>query len=199
MSRLFDSYYKQYDSFMKVFGLDDNAAIINQVKQFAPDRRLSICDIGGGTGLLAHALIELGHEVTIIDPSTKLTEIAGRRNPGVIIINEPFETCANPSLRRGYDLIILRDCFHHIEDQALTLAQIYRSLKAGGSVMIQEFSPRSVSARMIFRFERCCREKVYPVLPERLAEMMTQAGFRHEMIAINRRDYILTGAKKINE
>lgn len=192
-SILFDVYYSFYDKFMKIFNLNDHEAVVNSVEAFACRRRLVIADIGGGTGLLADTLLKLGHEVTIIDPAKKMTAIAKRRNPRLKIINEKFEKAAPD---RSYDVVILRDSFHHLKDQALTLAKIYQLLKNDGLLIIQEFSPISISAQLIFAFERCCLEKVSPVDPVTLSGMLNQADFLSTLVCLNNRDYLMTGVKK---
>lgn len=190
MSILFDYYFRAYDEFMKMFKLDNNQAILQRVE--TQNRPLNIADIGGGTGLLADTLIRLGHQVTIIDPSENMTNIARQRNPQVIIVNEAFE---KSSLKQSYDLIIMRDCLHHLPDHPAVLTKIFRWLKEGGMVIIQEFSPRSLSARLLFFLERCSLEKIFPVYEEEIARLMAQAGFKSELVKINRRDYLMIGVK----
>ncbi len=191
-SVLFDIYYYHYDNFMRLFKLDNHQTIINLVKAKDPKQQL-IADVGGGTGLLADTLIKLGHEVTIIDPAKKMTQIACQRNPAIQIINKEFQ---RTDFVQSFDIIILRDCFHHIKDQTLILGKIFQALKKDGLVIIQEFVPLSLSSKIIFAFERCLLEKVYPVTPAKLSEMMNQANFNSEFIFINSRDYLATGVKK---
>ncbi len=191
-SPLFDVYYRFYDNFMRTFKLDDHQAIVSGVETYAGNRRLKIGDIGGGTGLLAHALIELGHEVTIIDPAKKMTAIAQKLNPQVAIINQTLE---NTSLDRTYDVIILKDCLHHIKAQTQALGKICQILQDDGLLIIQDFSPACISAKCLFLFERCCWEKVYPIYPLKLAEIMTKANFISTISRLNSRDYLVIGVK----
>ena len=196
-SILFDVYHSFYDRFMKILKLDDHQAVVSRIQAAAGRRRLTIADIGGGTGLLADTLIRLGHAVTIIDPAKKMTKIATQRNPEVRIINEAFENYPGSDL--SYDVVIVRDCFHHLQDQALTLAKIYPMLRDDGLLVIQEFSPASTSAKLLFAFERCCLEKVSPIDPDTLSRMMNQANFLSTHTRINNRDYLVTGVKKNHE
>jgi 2-polyprenyl-3-methyl-5-hydroxy-6-metoxy-1,4-benzoquinol methylase len=191
-SLLFDVYYRFYDKFMSIFKLDEHQAIVSRVKIYAGNRRLKIADIGGGTGLLANTLIGLGHEVTIIDPAKKMTAIAQKLNPQVMIINQTLE---NTTPERTYDVIILRDCLHHIKAQAEALGKIFEILQDNGLLIIQEFSPDCISAKCLFQFERCCWEKVYPIPPSELVLMMTEADFISTINRLNSRDYLVTGIK----
>lgn len=192
-SILFGVFYRFYDNFMRTFQLDDHQAIVSRVEALAGKRQLNVADIGGGTGVLAHTLIELGHDVTIIDPAKKMTAIAQKRNSQITIINEPLEKISSG---QAYDVIILRDCFHHIKAQGSALVKIYQLLQDEGLLIIQEFSPESSNAKLLFMLERCLLEKIYPLHPSALAAMMTRTGFNSTIFHLNSRDYLATGIKE---
>lgn len=199
-SILFDVFYRSYDNFMKTFRLDDHEAVLNQVRTLAAESRpgqpepepLKIADIGGGTGVLAHSLLELGHDVTIIDPAQKMTAIAKERNPRVTVINENLAKVSPESL---YDVIILRDCFHHIGDQESALSKLSQILQDDGLLIIQDFSPGSLNTQVLFMLERCLLEKIYPISSAALTALMARAGFKSTIIRLNSRDYLAIGTK----
>ncbi|SHN59016.1 class I SAM-dependent methyltransferase [Desulfitobacterium chlororespirans] len=198
-SILFDVFYRSYDNFMKTFRLDDHEAVLSQIRALTAKGRpgqpepLKIADIGGGTGVLAHSLLELGHDVTIIDPAQRMTAIAKERNLRVTVINE---TLAKVSPEPLYDVIILRDCFHHIADQEPALSKLSQILQDDGLLIIQDFSPGSLRAQLLFTLERCLLEKIYPIPSATLAAMMVQAGFNSTIVRLNSRDYLVTGTKE---
>ena len=197
-SILFDVFYRSYDNFMKTFRLDDHEAILSQLRALAakgrpgPPEPFKIADIGGGTGVLAHSLLELGHDVTIIDPAQRMTAIAKERNPRVTGINEALAKVSPEPL---YDVIILRDCFHHIADQGPALSKLSQILQDDGLLIIQDFSPNSLRAQLLFTLERCLLEKIYPIPSSDLAAMMARAGFSGTIIRLNSRDYLAIGTK----
>ncbi|MGI5901077.1 MAG: class I SAM-dependent methyltransferase [Desulfitobacteriia bacterium] len=188
----FDKFHRHYDDFTRFFKLDNHEEIINLVQENARGKQLFIADIGGGTGLLADELLKLGHKVTIIDPARKMTTIASHRNPEIKVLNLPFE---ETSFTEAFDLIILKDCFHHTRAQDFILDKIYLSLKKNGLVLIQEFLPQSLYGKLIFTFERLVIEKSYPVTPQKLYEMMGKANFKSEIFYLNKRDYLIVGVK----
>lgn len=196
-SILFDVFYRFYDGFMKTFRLDDHQPILTQLNSLARKEkpyRLKIADIGGGTGILAHSLIELGHDVTIIDPAQKMTAIAQKRNPLVTVINEPLAKVSPDPI---YDVVVLRDCLHHIDAQEPTLVKLHQILQDDGVLIIQEFSPANWNSRLIFVLERCLLEKNYPISSTTLATMMARAGFKSTVLQLNSRDYLVTGIKEM--
>lgn len=190
----FDVFCRFYDNFMRTFRLDDHQAIVSQVKSLNGKGRLKIADVGGGTGVLAHTLIGLGHDVTIIDPAKKMTAIAQERTPQVTVINETLERV---SPNQAYDVIILRDCFHHIEAHGPALVKLSELLQDDGLLIIQEFSPESLNTQLLFILERSLLEKIFPIHSSTLAAMMTQTGFKNSAIVhLTRRDYLATGIKE---
>lgn len=193
MSYLFNYYAKSYDSFMKFFKLDNQNTILELLSD---QYNRNICDIGGGTGVLAEALIKRGHQVTIIDPSVQMTSIAKMRNKNIAVINKPIQEV---DFIMEFDFIIFKDTFHHISEQKEVLAKCYDMLKKGGQVIIQDFSPKSVQTKIIFLFETCCFEKIYPIIDTVLAQMMDDIGYKGTVMKLSKRDYIVTGDRWSNE
>lgn len=189
MSFLFNRYSKVYDRFMRLFKLDNNEDII---KIFRNIEGKEICDIGGGTGVLADALQKKGKDVTIIDPSVKMTNIAVKRNKNISIINS---TLNNHKFNKKFDYIIFKDSLHHIKNQEDIIKKSIEILNDEGHIIIQEFSPSDYKSKIIFIFERFCLEKINPVNEKALVKIMLKYGVKGEIIVINKRDYIFLGKK----
>ena len=131
MSYLFRNFANIYDRFMKRFNLDDDSVILDIIGE----GNKKIADIGGGTGKTADKLIRLGHCVTIIDPCQSMTKNAIRRNDRIRIINQPMPYDFNEE----YDIILFRDCLHHIKDQRESLEICSKRLRDGGIMNIADF------------------------------------------------------------
>lgn len=187
MSYLFRFYAKIYDRFMKRFSLDDNSAILSLME--AHQQR--IADVGGGTGLTADLLVRRGHEVTIIDPCRQMTELAKKRNPAIRVINKsmPFE------INEQFDVIIIRDCLHHVKRQREMIDFCIHMLAEGGRIIVSDFSPECRNTKMIFLFERLCFESIQPVSETKLLRYFVKTGLQTELLRVNKRDYIVWGRK----
>lgn len=189
MSYLFGCYARFYDRFMRVWRLDDLEPVLACVAGRPP---MLAADIGGGTGRLAQALCQRGHQVTIVDPCRSMTRIAKRREPRLAVIDLPLAELTAPE---GFDCVILRDCLHHLPDQQAAVAKCAALLRPEGVLIIQDFVPESTAARRIFAFERFCWERVQPISPERLQRLCQEAGLGAEYRLLNERDYILEARK----
>ncbi len=188
MSYLFKYYYKQYDKFMKIFNLDKNEIIIKIIGDIS---NLEILDIGGGTGTLANELINLGANVTILDPEVKMTNIAKEKNNKVNIING----CSNNINLKdsSIDLIIMRDSFHHISDKEETLKECKRLLKYKGKILIYEFDRTHIITKLIYIFERSCFEKVKMLSKNEMKKLASDYFNNGEIVKTSGYEYIYLG------
>ncbi len=190
MSYLFKYYNKQYDKFMKIFNLDKNKEIVKVIKDV---NNLEILDIGGGTGTLADILINLGANVTILDPEVKMTNIAKEKNNKVNIINGYLTNITlNDNL---FDLIIMRDSFHHIQDKEETLKECKSLLSDKGKILIYEFDRTHIITKLIYIFERCCFEKVKMLSKSEIKKLASKYFNDGEIIDISSYEYIYFGEK----
>lgn len=189
MSYLFRCYAKIYDRFMGKFHLDDDSIILDLIGT----GNKKIADIGGGTGRTADKLIKQGHLVTIIDPCQSMTKRAKKRNQRIQIMNQsmPFD------LKEEYDVILFRDCLHHIKEQRETLKLCSNNLRKDGRIIIADFSPESIKSKLLFSFERICFERIWEVDERKLMKLLQSMNINTKLLRVNERDYIVIGWKNI--
>jgi S-adenosylmethionine-dependent methyltransferase len=105
--------------------------------------RLRVLDVGGGSGIFAVPLAQLGHEVTVVDPSADALATLGRRagTAGVGItavqgdgdlLHEVLPTLGDG----GYDLALCHSVLEVVDDPATTLREIAGALRPGGQVSV---------------------------------------------------------------
>ncbi|GAB6169260.1 hypothetical protein JCM1393_17200 [Clostridium carnis] len=185
MSYLFKYYSKLYDPFMNFFNLNNINPLLNTLSSVS---NLNIVDIGGGTGTLASKLIDLGAKVTIVDPEKNMTNIAKNKNPKIKIsnnysINMPIE---NSSI----DIIVIRDCLHHISDHKTTLIECNRILKPDGKLIIQDFNKSHIITTIIFLFERLCFEKTKMISKDNLNKLTLNLFKNSNIVDISPYEFI---------
>lgn len=190
MSFLFNKLSRFYDVFMNITGLSNEDLLLQYIGDI---EGLKVADIGGGTGTLAKILYNRRAEVTIIDPSTSMTEIALRKCPGLNIINAGAENI--PVEDNFYDVVCIRDCLHHISRWQDCVNEASRILKPGGRIVIQEFKPGSLISKFIYIFERSLGEKTVLIEPELLVEKMRFRGISGEIINVSSFEYVFSGVK----
>ena len=96
----------------------------------------SVLDLGCGNGALSSSLMEKGFQVTGIDASSEMLEIARRNHPGIEFV-QADATCF--SLPEPVDAVFSNAVFHWIdaEKQPDMLNCVYRALKPGGQFVFE--------------------------------------------------------------
>jgi S-adenosylmethionine-dependent methyltransferase len=101
---------------------------------------LDIVDVGGGTGGLAVPLANLGHNVTVVDPSPDALAAAQRRAAEVSArLSAVQGEAASVDAVTGpasADLVICHNVLEYVELPADAMAAIARVLRPGGTVSV---------------------------------------------------------------
>ena len=115
--------------------------IHNPLLDFLPTTRCEVLDIGAGTGRDAARLSELGHDVTAVEPSDAMREIATEKHPnlGIHWIDDGLPKLNK--LRRGgvrYDVILMSAVWMHVAESERKNAfrRVVSLLNAGGLLHI---------------------------------------------------------------
>jgi len=102
----------------------------------------TVIDIGGGTGGFAVRVAELGHRVTVIDPSPDALAALGRRavERGVAdrISGQQGDLASLPELvtAGSADLVLCHDVLGLVDDAAEALQTIHGVLRGGGALSL---------------------------------------------------------------
>lgn len=102
-----------------------------------PDMR--VADIGAGTGFLTEGLSNLPVQILAIDESEKMLEVMQQKfksNTNIQYIASESESLAVPDNHLDYALANM--FLHHVERPAMTIKEIYRTIKIGGKLIITD-------------------------------------------------------------
>jgi 2-polyprenyl-3-methyl-5-hydroxy-6-metoxy-1,4-benzoquinol methylase len=107
--------------------------------------RLDIVDAGGGTGNFAVPLAELGHTVTVVDPSPDSLAALERRaaEAGVTVRGIQGDAAdLTEILGPGVaDLVLCHSVLEYVDDPARALAALARLLRPGGLISVLAANP----------------------------------------------------------
>lgn len=114
-----------------IFGGISNS-VIYELANVKPDHAL--LDVGGGTGRVAVKFLPTAKRTIIADSALKM--ILEAQKKGITAVNAIAEKL--PFNNKCFDRIIMVDALHHVFDQRQTLDEIWRLLKPGGRLVIEE-------------------------------------------------------------
>ena len=104
------------------------------------DEPCDVLDIGGGTGGFAVRVAELGHRVSVVDPSPDaLASLARRaRERGVEVTGQQgdLSTLLDITGRASADVVLCHGVLEVVDDPAAALATIREVLRPGGTLSL---------------------------------------------------------------
>jgi ubiquinone/menaquinone biosynthesis C-methylase UbiE len=106
------------------------------VARYLPQPPARILDVGGGPGVYAAWLAELGHEVRLVDATPLHVQQAAERAAGRFTAVEG-DACALDEPDGAYDIVLLLGPLYHLTDRAdrhSALGEALRVLRPGGIV-----------------------------------------------------------------
>ncbi len=97
------------------------------------------CDIGTGTGVVAHQLAQYVYSVDAVDNDDEMLKLIDRDNPKITVIKSNIELPREEDAT--YDLITARMVLHHTSSDTTTVDHCVYMLNPGGRVVIAEGIP----------------------------------------------------------
>ena len=128
-----------------------------------------VLDVGGGTGRVADAIREHAGEVVIADPSLGMLRQADRIRLELACSNSESLPFPNDSFER----IIMVDALHHVIDQRHTACEMYRVLKPGGRIVIEEPDIRKFAVKLVAIGEKLLLMRSHFLAPDKIVDLFS--------------------------
>jgi ubiquinone/menaquinone biosynthesis C-methylase UbiE len=128
----------------------------------------AILDAGGGTGRVAQAFEHLASQVVVADLSIGMLGQV-RQKRGLYPVCTKTESLPFPD--RSFERIVMIDALHHVLSQKKTVNELWRVLKSGGRIVIEEPDVRKIPVKFIALFEKIALMRSHFITPPKIIEM----------------------------
>lgn len=128
-----------------------------------------VLDAGGGTGRVASAIRAHVREVVVADPSFGMLRQADRTRLKLACSNSE----ALPFPDEFFERIIMVDALHHVFSQDATVRELYRVLKPGGRIVIEEPDIRTFGVKMIAVAEKLLLMRSHFLSPQKIVDLFS--------------------------
>jgi demethylmenaquinone methyltransferase/2-methoxy-6-polyprenyl-1,4-benzoquinol methylase len=139
----------------------------------------AVLDAGGGTGRIAQFLRGRSGQVVVADVSTgMLNQAAGKG--GLDAVCSAVERLPFPS--NSFERVLMIDALHHVISQVETAAEMWRVLKPGGRILIQEPDIRTPIIKLVALAEKLALMHSHFLPPGRIADLFPYSNARKRII-----------------
>jgi demethylmenaquinone methyltransferase/2-methoxy-6-polyprenyl-1,4-benzoquinol methylase len=132
-----------------------------------------LLDAGGGTGRIAQTLRAYTGWLVVLDLSMGMLQQASVKD-GLEAVCSPTERLPFPD--GSFERVIMIDALHHVIDHAATARELWRVLKPGGRLVIEEPDIRTFSVKLVALAEKLALMRSHFVSPLHIAQLFSDTG-----------------------
>ncbi|HNR02262.1 MAG TPA: class I SAM-dependent methyltransferase [Anaerolineaceae bacterium] len=133
----------------------------------------AVLDAGGGTGRVAQYFIGKAAQVVVADQTYEMLLEVRKKDglAGACSLTEEM-----PFADEQFCCIVMVDALHHVSDQAATIRELWRLLKPGGRIIIEEPDIRRFSVKLMALAEKLALMRSHFLSPQRIISHFNFGG-----------------------
>ncbi|MGD8634740.1 MAG: class I SAM-dependent methyltransferase [Anaerolineales bacterium] len=172
-----------FDHFNLIAPFYDRAIPRNEVDSLLRHLSLpapgALLDAGGGTGRVSAALRAHIDRIVVIDLAYGMLRQAALKN-GLLLSQSHTEALPFPDA--SFERVLMVDALHHVCDHADTAAELWRVLKPGGRIVIEEPDLRHFGVKLIAVAEKLLLMRSHFLAPPEIAALFPFPQARTEVV-----------------
>ncbi len=129
----------------------------------------TLLDVGGGTGRVASAIRDLVDEIIVADVSLGML----RKAPLSALKPVCGGSESLPFADNSFERVIMVDALHHVIDHAHTAREMFRVLKPGGILVIEEPDIRTFGVKLIAIAEKLLLMRSHFLAPDEIVKLFS--------------------------
>ncbi|MGE5123169.1 MAG: class I SAM-dependent methyltransferase [Acidobacteriaceae bacterium] len=130
-----------------------------------------LLDVGGGTGRSSQSLKGEVSSIVIADVSLGMLAQAMKKDGMTLVCSNSEQL---PFAEAAFERVIMVDALHHVYDYRLTLDELWRVVKPGGRIVIEEPDIRTWQTKIIALVEKVALMRSHFIAPPLIVD-----HFRH--------------------
>jgi ubiquinone/menaquinone biosynthesis C-methylase UbiE len=139
----------------------------------------NLLDAGGGTGRISQHLVQHAGQVIVLDSSIKMLIQALSKN-GLRAVGS--ETEYLPFSDASFERVTMVDALHHVAEQKRSLQELWRVLKPGGFLVVEEPDIQHFAVKLVALAEKLALFRSHFLSPERISEHLEELGAKTQII-----------------
>jgi len=133
----------------------------------------ALLDAGGGTGRVAQAFQGLATRVVVADLSSRMLHQANQKE-GLQVVCSHTEKLPFPE--EYFERVVMVDALHHVCDQVETASELWRVIKPGGRIVIEEPDYRTLIVKFVAIAEKLLLMRSHFLAPGRIKALFAFPG-----------------------
>ena len=134
-----------------------------------------LLDAGGGTGRVSQFLLDKADHVLVADQSIGMLRQTHAKSG---LLASLSDTECLPFENELFSTIIMVDALHHVNHQAHTVHELWRVLKPGGKIIIEEPDIRSFYVKLIALGEKLALMRSHFLSPQAITKLFPTSKIR---------------------
>lgn len=135
----------------------------------------ALLDAGGGTGRVTQALQGLASSLVVADLSVGMLRQATEKD-GLQTVCSHTERLPFPD--ESFERVIMVDALHHVCDHDETAQELWRVLKPGGRIVIEEPDIRDFAVKLVALAEKLTLMRSHFISPPRIKDLFLRMDAR---------------------